>query len=628
MERSRLVAIGAPLAMLLVGGALGYTMRGDTTAAPSSGTVVGHPIPTGADLESAAPVRSLPRAANTMVIDTDRLVGLPDDATVAVPSGAALPLTIGGDGTNGPVDAATLAPVEVATRAPLPPVDPAPMLEGARPGTAPTTLPLTDATVAPATTAALADAGFVDACIRAEQTCPGAAGRILDGPSDGTPALDPFQASLPFAATGDFATMCSSIEAGKVPDPFLAPATRPTIAVVVNQPSTIALSGRWADGTSLDKLTMITAPEFDAQWQQTWDSEHRQGTLLACLTLPLDTVRAHASAGRATLSASMLAISATGRAEIGGAVTVAIPLDGLDEPFADQLNVTALGEQRQPDETLAPTVHVHYAFTTDSIIPTTGSVNARTARVYGSHALVENADCAGWAVNEQGLDRTGTSRFTIAFEQRTVAGRNRPVSVVDGDVTLDEAMPGGWEGFLCVQLFVADDAGNRVTVALRGAPVRSPRTAVYTVGLRSIDTERPDGVRVQATWRRPDGSSACGPVELVGGDPGVSCTTYARSAPDGITVMFRGVEPTGALRPAFLVTIPVNTAYCDPDDPTAAVSSGCDTGFVQRLDVPLDATGTESAPVSLTVIRTATPGSFLTNPSHTWQIGSTQSFAF
>ncbi len=627
MERSRLVAFGAPLAMLLVGGALGYTMRDDTTAASSSGTVVGHPIPTGADLESAAPPRSLPRAANTMVIDTDRLIGLPDDATVPVPAGAALPLTLGGDGTTGAVDSVTLEPVEARTPVPLPPVDPAPMLDGARPGTAPTTLPPTDVTVAPATTA-LTETGFVDPCIRAEQTCPGAPGSVRDGPSDGTPALDPFQTSLPFAATGDFATMCSSIEAGKVPDPFLTPATRPTIAVVVNQPSTIALSGRWADGTSLDKLTMITSPEFDAQWQQAWDSDHHQGTLLACLTLPLDTVRAHASAGRATLSASMLAISATGRAEIGGAVTVAIPLDGVDEPFADQLTVTALGEQRQPDSTLAPTVHVHYAFTTDTVIPTTGSLNPRTARVYGSHALVENADCAGWAVNEQGLDRTGPSRFTVAIEQRTVAGRNRPVSVVDGDVTLDEVMPGGWEGFLCVQLFVADDAGNRVTIALRGAPVRSPRTAVYTVGVRAIDSDRPDGMRVQATWRRPDGSSACGPVELVSGDPGVSCTAYARSAPDGITVMLRGVEPTGALRPALLVTIPVNTAYCDPDDPTAAVSNGCDTGFVQRLDVPLDATGTESAPVSLTVIRTATPGSFLTNPSHAWQIGPTQSFAF
>ena len=124
---------------------------------------------------------------------------------------------------------------------------------------------------------------------------------------------------MPFAATGAYAQMCNDIEGGAVPDPFLAPAVRPTVAVVVNQPSSIALTGTWGDGTPLEKVTMVTSSAFDQQWQQAWDSEGVQHSLLACLTLPLDEVRTHASGGRADLAASLLGISATGRAESGGA---------------------------------------------------------------------------------------------------------------------------------------------------------------------------------------------------------------------------------------------------------------------------------------------------------------------
>jgi hypothetical protein len=273
-------------------------------------------------------------------------------------------------------------------------------------------------------------------------------------------------------------------------------------------------------------------------------------------------------------------------------------------------------------------VHLHYAVVSDTIIPPAGQLNQRTAKVFGSHALVENADCAGWAVNEQGLDRSGSGEFTVTLEQRTVAGRSRPVTVVDGDLTLDPVQPGGWDGFLCVHLFVADDAGNRVTVALRGAEVRSPRTAVYTVGTQIVDDAFPTDWRVEANWARPGGGVWCGPAELTTASGGATCTTYARSAPDGITLMLRGVDAAGADRPAFVMVVPVNTAYCNPDDPDAWSSDGCSTGFTQRIRVPLDTAGTESVSMTVSVVRSVEQGTRLDNPSNTWRVGLTQAFAF
>jgi hypothetical protein len=202
------------------------------------------------------------------------------------------------------------------------------------------------------------------------------------------------------------------------------------------------------------------------------------------------------------------------------------------------------------------------------------------------------------------------------------------VTVVDGDLTLDPVQPGGWDGFLCVHLFVADDSGNRVTVALRGAEVRSPRTSTYSVGLQVTDAEFPADWKVEASWARPGGGVWCGPIELTTVANGASCSTYARSAPDGITLILRGVDAAGQQRPAFVMNVPVNTAYCTPDDPDAWSSDGCDTGFTERLRVPLDAAGTESVSITLSVVRAADQGTRLDNPSHAWRIGLTQAFAF
>jgi hypothetical protein len=626
MERSRLALIGAPLAALLIGGGVGWFMRDDSGPAATSGTVVGRDLPAGAELDALAPVRPLASAHNTMVIDQTRIVGMPERTTVHVPAAAALPLSLGSDGTITPVDARSLRPVEATTPPALPPVEPVPVTELPAPAEPVVTSPPPDG-AAPTTSAPTADPTFIDPCVL-NSGCPGGPALALAEPTTVAKALDPFQMSVPFAASGAIADMCNTIEAGAVPDTFLSPATRPTVAVVTNQPSTIALSGTWSDGQPLDKLTMVTSTDFDDQWQQQWDGQGVQGLLVACITLPLDTVRAHAAAGRALLDATVLGISATGRVELGGGVSLSIPLDGEDPPFVDQLSVTSLGELRQADGTLAPTVHVHYAVVSDNIIPPAGQLNQRTAKVYGSHAFVENADCAGWAVNQQGLDRSGSGEFTVSLEQRTIAGRSRPVTVVDGDLTLDPVQPGGWDGFLCAHLFVADDSGNRVTVALRGAEVRSPRTAVYTVGTQIIDDTFPADWKVEATWSRPDGGVWCGPAELTSASGGATCTTYARSAPDGITLLLRGVDAAGADRPAFVMVVPVNTAYCNPDDPDAWSSDGCSTGFTQRIRVPLDAAGTESVVMALSVVRAVEQGTRLDNPSNTWRIGLTQAFAF
>ena len=623
MDRERATIIGTPLALLLIGGAVGWFMRDDSSPSSTKGTAVGITIPIGAALDAAAPRRALRLAPNAMVIDRSNLIGYPDNVGTHVPAGAVVPLALDGKGGITPLDARSLQPASNSPARSLPPTEPKSSTHVEAPAVPPSTAAPTDST----TTVASARPGFVDPCTTAKGGCPGAEARVLAAPTDAARPLDPLVASVPFAATGAYAAMCNTIEAGNVPDTFLSAATRPTVAVVVNQPSTIALSGTWGDGSALDKLTMVTSADFDQQWQAVWDTEHTQRSLLACITLPLDDVRTHASGGRVTLNAGVLAISATGRVQLDGPLTLTVPLDGEDPPFVDQLTVGSLGEQRQPDGTLAATVHVHYAVANDTIIPTTSRLSARSAKVYGEHAFVENADCAGWANNAQGLDRAIGGDFSIALEQRTIVGRGRPVVVVDGDVVLDPTLPGGWNGFLCVKLFAADADGHRVTVALRGAPVRSPRTATYSVGVVLDPTGFPEGWKLVVAWTRPDGTTWCGPIDLKPSAIGASCTTFARSAPDGIRLVVRPTDKDGAVHPAFVVKVPVNTAYCNPDDPFASMSDGCSTGFAEHLKVPLGVKGKQSANVSLQVLREAAQGSISNNPSHAWQIDATLSFA-
>ena len=83
--------IGAPLVMLLIGGGVGWFTRDSGGTSASGGTVVGRPMPSGAELDAQAPLRSLPSAPNTMVIDQRQLIGFPESEATVVPRGGALP---------------------------------------------------------------------------------------------------------------------------------------------------------------------------------------------------------------------------------------------------------------------------------------------------------------------------------------------------------------------------------------------------------------------------------------------------------------------------------------------------------------------------------------------------------
>jgi len=82
-------------------------------------------------------------------------------------------------------------------------------------------------------------------------------------------------------------------------------------------------------------------------------------------------------------------------------------------------------------------------------------------------------------------------------------------------------------------------------------------------------------------------------------------------------------------RPAS-VTIPVNTSYCNPDAPIPTEIDGCDTGFVQLVEITPaeDTDGAGPVLVSVVVVRTAGVGQFLTNPSHLWRVDPVQAFRF
>jgi hypothetical protein len=622
MYWSRRTIIAIPVVMLLLGGIAGWFMRDDTPVSSTTGTVVGRAVPTGSALDAAAPARPLDVQMNTMVIDRTKLVGYPTSLGTDIPPGAAVP--IGAGQALEPVDVRTLQPAAAATPATPVPAEPATLGRVQAPPPTPQTLPSADSTT---TLPPGGNGTFRDPCLAAKGGCPGGEGRIqATTVAPATDALQPLTASMPFAASGWFSTMCDTIEQGTVPDTFLDPGARPTIAVVVNQPSSIAVSGTWGDGTPLDKLTMVTSSQFDQQWQDSWQHDHVQKSLLECITLPLDDVRAHAAGGRAPLRASVLAISATGRTELDGSLTLTVPLDGDDTPFADSVQVGSLGEQVQPDGTLAPAVHVHYAVLDDKVIPSTSRLNARTAKVYGAHALVENADCAGWANNQQGVDRTADSTFTVSRENRTISGKVHTVTVVDGDLTLDPSLPGGWKGYACVRLFVADSDGHKLNVALRGAKVRGPRTAVYRVGAVVDTTKWPDGTTLRMTWTDTDGVQWCGPTEVSAKTKGAECATMARAEPKGIRLVLQPRDKKGALQPALVVTVPVNSAYCNSDDPYASLSDGCSTGFTQPLTIALDAKSHQTGVVTLVVRRDAGVGSIANNQSQAWQVDATESF--
>ena len=621
---SRRVAFGVPLTALVVGGVAGWLTRDQSTARPSTQFVsVGATLPT--NLDTAVPFSALPQRVTTQVIDPAAIIGFVAAASIDVPAGAVVDLPISTGRTASPVDAITHKAVTPQDRA-VPVGQPA-LVDFLPPiADTPTTQPPADSS----TTIATSD-GVVDACALAPGTCEGEPGTVRDGPVVPTGGPAALRVSTPVAASGDLAALCSTIEGSTVPDSFLSAASRPTIAVIVNQPSTIAISGTWGDGSPLEKLTLVTSPAHDEEWRQTWDQQHVQRDILACLTLGLDEVRTHASSGIAEMQADVLALSATGRAQSTGQVVLNIPVASDDQLFADRVAISDVGERPAADGVLYPTVHLHYAFFTDAVIPAGSTLSADSAHVYGSHALVEGADCAGWAGNKLGRDRAHDADYLVTTDQRSIAGRTRAVTVVDADVHLDPSLPGGWQGYLCMSLTVADASGSTsFTLAVEGATVRSPRTALYEVGAVLDDSEFPADWQLRVMWSAAD-RALCTPAVLTssaGSSRGATCSTYARLAPGGIVLSFVAVDPRGADHPAAVARIPVNVGYCNLDDPYAWLHEGCDPGGDQPIDIAygLPNGGTLPVHVVIHVGRTAVPGAVGQDPSNSWQIGAPQVF--
>lgn len=616
--------VGAPLLLLVAGGVAGYVTRVKPTAAPPAVTVVGASMPA---LDVAAPIQPLPHAPNTAVFDPAAILGLDLSGRVAVPAGAAVHLPLAAGGVGDAVDPDSHEAVSDAFVPDRRPVDATP---GGLPpiaATPNTQAPPDDGSSAPDNAPPGTDV-FTDPCATAQPPCVGAAGSVTGRtPDTAGDTVDPLTVSMPLAAEAGYAELCNRVEAGSVPEPGLAPASRPTVMVLLNQPSTVALTGTWADGSTLDKTTMTTLPADDTEWNRAWSEQHAQRLLAACITLPLDLVRSHAKAGAATLHVEVLAISASGRAESEGQVLLTIPTDDTDPLFVDRLTVADHGEQRLADGLLYPTVHVHYAIVANAVVPAGSTLDPAKVQVYAEHALVDGGDCNGWAAEQQARDRSAGSTFTVRSEIRTVSGRDRDVTVVDGDTYLDPTLPGGWQGQFCLRLTGTDGVVAKVfTLALLGGDVRSPRTADYRVSVLLSDPALPDGRQLQVAWSVDDGTMLCNPATLTtdNGERTGTCSTIARLAPEGILVALRIVGGDAGGTPLLGIRVPVNTGYCNPDDPWAWVGDGCSTGFNQPLRLPIGDGAVVR--VVLQVNRSAAEGSIATDPSNAWQLGPVSSF--
>jgi len=563
------VLVGTPLLFLMAGGAVGwFTADGDNS--DSTTPVNGEPLP--ATFDDVAPLHPLHDAPNQLDVDESIVIGTAEYLA------AMNPIEVGADAElNLPIiTGASAAAVDPSTLQPAPAVTTTPIVLGEA-----------TAIEAPAV------------------PTPAPTGVVREALDTNAVTPSPLRISAPFAAVGVFAKLCDEVEAGNVPDPELAPDVRPTMAVLVNQPSTMAISGTWADGATLDKTTMVTLPAHDAEWQRRFAETGEQAPIVACLTLSIDDVRGHAVEAIAQLRASVLAISATDQADLNATVTLNVQNSNNDPLFVEQVTLTGRGEQRRIDGVLYPTMHVRYVFLSDGVVPVGSVLQPEQLLVLGDHAFVEGADCAGWAANQQGIDRTHSGRFSVTTQIRTVAGQDRPVTVVDGDVYLDPTLPGGWAGSFCVRLQVTDQQGSqRSTLALRGTQVRSPRTATYELGVLLDNGGAAVDQPVQVSWSSASGAGCPSTTLLTG--LGAQCTFSARSAADGLVVLITDGDTT------FAIQVPVNTAYCNPDDPLES-GDGCNTGFTQTYQLPL--------PVTLRVVRRAAPGSLWDDPSNAWRVG-------
>ncbi|MCB0982607.1 MAG: hypothetical protein KDB17_18440 [Ilumatobacter sp.] len=665
MNRRTIALVAVPILGLAAGSGAAYWQRDQpvTTAGRADGT--GGREVTAAALDRV-PTAHLPVVTDPAAMDLTTVIGYPNPPMVDMPPATALVLSPGVDGLPAVIDPATGQPAATPARPPLLPVAPVVVPALGAPADEPQLADQGDNATEPTSTTPIG--AFVDECLVADDAraaCSGQPATVAGGETDpgrgagdataGGQALQPLTVTYPFAAAAGLAAMCEDIERGVVADPQLAPATRPTVAVLVNQPASLALTGTWADGTPIDKTTMLTLPDHQHQWQEQWDAGGGQGRILACLTFPLEVARAHAVGGRAGMNAQIVAISTNGNTEITGALTLEVPLDGDDSPFVESLSVRGLGEQLAPDGRRLATVAVHYALDAGAVVPPGTTLDPGSTVVQDVHAFVENADCSGWAVTFQGQDRTYGSRFGMKVEQRTISGRDRTVIVVDGTVQLDPNQRGGWEGYLCLHLRSVDRTGTVATLALRGVAVRAPRAAAYELGA-GVDGALPAGWGLDVTWAGADGVVFCGPARLgaapaaapdtTGGsddsaaasaddtagvagvaDLAATCSTLARLHPAGVMVSVRPTSTSGEQGAPITVLLPVNTSYCNPDNPHGAAADGCDTGARYRYRLPLGLPDDDTTYIlTVTALRTAGQGQLMTNPSNAWRIDPPQAF--
>jgi hypothetical protein len=181
--------------------------------------------------------------------------------------------------------------------------------------------------------------------------------------------------------------------------------------------------------------------------------------------------------------------------------------------------------------------------------------------------------------------------------------------------------------------------------------VRAPRTATYELGV-GVDGALPDGWALDVTWAGADGVVFCGPADLgaaattvpAASDGAVTtapastgpaapialaatCATIARLHPDGVLVAVHPTAPDGTEGAPFTMFLPINTSYCNPDDPHGAAADGCSTGARYRYRLPVGLPeGDTTYVLTVTALRTAGQGQLLTNPSHAWRVDPPQAF--
>ncbi len=199
------------------------------------------------------------------------------------------------------------------------------------------------------------------------------------------------------------------------------------------------------------------------------------------------------------------------------------------------------------------------------------------------------------------------------------------------------------QGQFCVRLTavdaplggVASTVGDGATLALRGVSLRGPRTADYAVGVALDGTGFPAEWQLRTEWRSEASGALCVPASLSSDGSAeqrdATCAASARVAPEGMIVTLTARDPAGEELPLMAIRVPVNTAYCNLDDPYGYLADGCSTGFSLPLELPLAAGPARGAPESVRVVlqvsRTAVAGALWRDPSHAWAIGPLTSFA-